>query len=270
MKGIILAGGHGNRLKPLTEVTNKHLLPVYNKPMIFYPLNTLIGAGIRDILIVTGSEYAGGFLKLLGSGRDYGCRFTFEVQEEALGIAHALSLAEDFVDKDYMAVMLGDNILEDQVASTMAAFHGGAHIFLKEIQDAQRFGVAEIEDGVVTRILEKPKNPPTNLAVTGLYLYDNEIFDIVRNLTPSARGEFEITDVNNVYIERGRMSYTTLNGAWTDAGTFESLHRANQVARSLVRAGLRTPFEDSIKRRSQRNLKRTPAAGQSLPQRIRS
>ena len=257
MKGIILAGGSGSRLKPLTEVTNKHLLPVYNKPMIFYPLNTLIGAGIRDILIVTGSEYAGGFLKLLGSGRDYGCRFTFEVQEDALGIAHALALAEDFVDKDYMTVMLGDNIMEDQVSHTLAGFHGGAHVFLKEIQDAHRFGVAEVENGVVVRIQEKPKVPLTNLAVTGLYIYDNDIFDIIRNLRPSNRAEYEITDVNNVYIQRGKMSYTSLRGEWTDAGTVESLYRANTVARNLVRAGLRTPFDDSVKKRAQRHVNRT-------------
>lgn len=232
MKGIILAGGKGNRLNPLTNVTNKHLLPVYDKPMIFYPLNTLLKTGIRDILIVTGTEYAGGFLKLLGSGKKFGCRFTFEVQEEASGIAHALGLAKDFADGDDTAVILGDNIFEDDMASAVNYFHSGAHIFLKEIPDAKRFGVAEIKGNKIISIEEKPANPKSNLAVTGFYLYDHTVFDIIKTLKPSGRNELEITDVNNHYIAQRKMNYTILAGEWTDSGTFESLYKANTIARN--------------------------------------
>jgi len=251
MKGIILAGGNGRRLHPLTEVTNKHLLPVYDKPMIFYPLHTLIQAGIRDILIVTGKEYAGGFLKLLGSGREFGCKFTFEVQEDAFGIAHALGLAEDFVDSQNCAVILGDNIFEDDFSKAIVHFKTGAHIFLKEIDDASRFGVAQIQGKHIARIEEKPSAPKSNLAVTGLYLYDKEVFDTIKTLKPSGRGELEITDVNNYYIKKGCMSYSILNGVWTDSGTFESLYRANTLARELVRSGDKSPFDEIVQHQSQ-------------------
>lgn len=251
MKGIILAGGNGRRLNPLTDVTNKHLLPVYDKPMIFYPLNTLIQTGIREILIVTGKEYAGGFLKLLGSGREFNCRFTFEVQEEALGIAHALYLAKDFVDSDDCAVILGDNIFEDNLAGPVNEFRSGAHIFLKEIEDARRFGVAEIKGNKVARIEEKPANPKSNLAVTGFYMYDNTVFDVIKNLKPSGRGELEITDVNNEFIRLNKMTYTALQGHWTDSGTFESLFRANRIARDLSISGKTTPFNELIKKRNE-------------------
>lgn len=254
MKGIILAGGNGRRLNPLTDVTNKHLLPVYDKPMIFYPLHSLMETGIREILIVTGKEYAGGFLKLLGSGREFGCKFSFEVQEEASGIAHALGLTEDFVDGDDCAVILGDNIFEENFAEAVNYFQSGAHIFLKEIPDAKRFGVAEIKGDKVVKIEEKPEQPKSNLAVTGFYLYDSKVFNVIRSLKPSGRGELEITDVNNAYITEGKMTYTILSGQWTDSGTFESLFRANQIARELVLSGKQTPFEKLIKERNQRTL----------------
>lgn len=236
MKGIILAGGNGRRLNPITDVTNKHLLPVYDKPMICLPLNTLLQTGIKDILIVTGKEYAGGFLKILGSGRKFGCRFTFEVQEEAGGIAHALALAEEFVDGSDCAVILGDNIYEDNFAAEINHFHSGSHVFLKEIPDANRFGVAEIKGNKIISIEEKPENPKSNLAVTGFYIYDGEVFKIIKTLKPSGRGELEITDVNNFYVKKGKMSYSILNGNWTDAGTFESLYRANTIAREIALA----------------------------------
>lgn len=254
MKGIILAGGNGRRLNPLTDVTNKHLLPVYDKPMIFYPLNTLLQTGIRDILIVTGKEYAGGFLKLLGSGREFGCRFAFEVQEDAMGIAHALNLAEDFVDGDDCAVILGDNIFEDNFAQPVNYFRSGAHIFLKKIQDARRFGVAEVKKDKVIGIEEKPSAPKSDLAVTGFYIYDSAVFEIIKNLKPSGRGELEITDVNNHYIGIGKMSYSVIEGRWTDSGTFESLYRANTIARDLKLAGAQTPFDELVEQRNQRML----------------
>lgn len=253
MKGIILAGGNGRRLNPLTDVTNKHLLPVYDKPMIFYPLQTLLSAGIKDILIVTGKEYAGGFLKLLGSGREFGCKFTFEVQEDALGIAHALALARDFIDTESCAVILGDNIFEDDFALHMQKFRTGAHVFLKEISDAARFGVAEVKEDKIITIEEKPLKPKSNLAVTGLYLYDSSVFNIIQTLRPSGRGELEITDVNNEYIKTSQMSYTLIQGKWTDSGTFESLYRANTIAREITLAGKKTPFDDLIQERNQRS-----------------
>lgn len=228
MKGIILAGGTGSRLYPLTKVTNKHLLPVYDKPMIYYPLQTLLGAGISDIMIVSGRGHAGHFLELLGSGADFGARFTYEIQDEAGGIAQALSLAEDFTDEDNVAVILGDNIFQDNITEVVQSFTSGAHIFLKTVQDAARFGVAEVDNnnGHVLSIEEKPSVPKSDYAVTGLYLYDNNVFEIIHTLKPSGRGELEITDVNNEYIRQSSMGYSVLEGEWTDAGTFDSLLRA--------------------------------------------
>ena len=232
MKGIILAGGTGSRLYPLTKVTNKHLLPVYDRPMIFYPLQTLLDAGINEIMIVSGKGHAGHFLELLGSGSDWGARFTYEIQDEAGGIAQALGLAEDFADNEDVAVVLGDNIFQDDVSEAVQAFEIGGHIFLKRVEDAHRFGVAQIEGNGVISIEEKPEEPKSDLAVTGLYLYDNGVFEIIRRLKPSGRGELEITDVNNEYIRLGEMSYSLLDGYWTDAGTFESLLRAGNIVES--------------------------------------
>ncbi len=226
MKGIILAGGTGSRLYPLTKVTNKHLLPVYDKPMIYYPLATLIDAGLKDILIVSGRGHAGHFLELLGSGSEWGVRITYEIQDEAGGIAQALGLAEGFADEEEVAVILGDNIFQDSIREDVSGFKGGSKIFLKEVPDAQRFGVAELDGDRVTGIEEKPEVPKSNFAVTGLYMYDAKVFEVIRTLKPSGRGELEITDVNNYYIDQGRMGYSVLDGYWSDAGTFESLLRA--------------------------------------------
>lgn len=235
MKGIVLAGGNGRRLDPITNVTNKHLLPVYDKPMIFYPLNTLIKAGIREILIVCGSSHADKFSSLLGMGEDFGCKFSYAFQNSAGGIAQALGLAESFAGNDNIAVILGDNIFEDDFSAEFKSFDKcqGAKVFLKEITDPNRFGVAEIVDGKIVNIDEKPADPKSNLAVTGLYLYDNTVFKTISTLSPSERGEYEITDVNNSYIQRGQMEAHFVNGEWTDAGTFESLFHANRVARKL-------------------------------------
>lgn len=231
MKGVILAGGTGSRLYPLTKVTNKHLLPVYDKPMIYYPIETLINAGIKEIMIVSGRGHAGHFLELLGSGVDHGVHFTYEIQEKAGGIAQALSLAKDFVDGDSVTVILGDNIFQDNVKEDVANFNGGAKIFLKEVPDAHRFGVAELKGKKVIGIEEKPKEPKSNFAVTGLYIYDSEVFDAIKTLKPSGRGELEITDVNNYYINKGVMEYGVLEGFWSDAGTFESLLRAGMLVK---------------------------------------
>jgi glucose-1-phosphate thymidylyltransferase len=232
MKGVILAGGLGTRLRPLTRVTNKHLLPVYDKPMIYYPIQTLLNAGIDEILIVTGGEHAGDFLKLLANGKHLGVKHLhYAYQEGEGGIAEALKLAEDFADGEKICVILGDNIIEGNIRKAAGDFFtqaSGAKILLKEVPDPQRFGVVRLEHDRVTEIVEKPEDPPTNLAVTGIYFYDNDVFDICRTLKPSGRGELEITDVNNHYLERGELSHEILEGWWTDAGTFESLYRATR------------------------------------------
>ena len=227
MKGIILAGGTGSRLYPLTKVTNKHLLPVYDKPMICYPLDTLVQAGITEIMIVSGRGHAGHFLELLGSGAEFNITLTYEIQEKAGGIAEALGLADSWADDENVAVILGDNIFEDDIKTDVASFERGAKIFLKEVPDAQRFGVAEFNTDRVISIEEKPKVPRSNYAVTGLYLYDSGVFSIIKKLKPSGRGELEITDVNNAYIKNGMMQYAILKGYWSDAGTFNSLMRAS-------------------------------------------
>lgn len=237
MKGIILAGGNGRRLHPLTNLTNKHLLPVYDRPMIMYPLETLLQADIREILIITGKEHAGGFLKLLGSGKEHGCNIIYETQDTAGGIAHALGLAEGFASGQNIAVILGDNIFEASFKDTVFKFEGqkGARIFLKKTKEARRFGVAELDaNNNVINIEEKPKTPKTPYAVTGCYFYDARVFEVIKTLKPSARGECEITDVNNDYIKKGLMEAYFLDGHWTDAGTFESLFRANRIARSIA------------------------------------
>jgi len=234
MKGVILAGGLGTRLQPCTRVTNKHLLPVYDRPMIYYPIQTLINVGIRDMIIVSGGQFAGDFLKLLGNGKDFGLKhINYTYQEGEGGIADALSLCEYYAAGDAVCVVLGDNIIENNIKHGVDQFRKGgeqgAMIFLKEVDDPHRFGVAEIKDERVVRIIEKPKNPPTNYAVTGFYLYDNQVFDFIRELKPSDRGELEITDVNNRYIKSGTLRYDFIEGWWTDAGTFPSLQRATNL-----------------------------------------
>jgi glucose-1-phosphate thymidylyltransferase len=232
MKGIILAGGTGSRLFPLTKVTNKHLLPVGREPMIFHPVHKLVEAGITEILIVTGVEHMGDVVTLLGSGKDFGCRFTYKVQDEAGGIAQALGLAENFAGRERVCVILGDNIFQDPIGPYAKAFQeqaSGARLILKQVHDPQRYGVAEIEGSKVTRIVEKPKEPKSDLAVVGVYFYDAEVFQYIRTLKPSARGELEITDVNNHYLKAGSLHFDRLGGWWTDAGTFESLAAANEL-----------------------------------------
>jgi glucose-1-phosphate thymidylyltransferase len=234
MKGVILAGGLGTRLFPLTKITNKHLLPVYDQPMIYYPIGCLVKAGITDILLVTGGDSSGDFLRLLGDGKDFGARLYYAYQRGEGGIADALRLAEGFVGDDSLAVVLGDNLFERSIGPAVAAFKEqakGARILLKEVPDPERFGVAEVEDGVVKSIVEKPAAPTSNLAVTGLYLYDNQVFEAIRTLKPSGRGELEITDVNSWYLDRGELCYEVIEGWWSDAGTFESLSKAAHLVK---------------------------------------
>ncbi|HBE81579.1 MAG: NTP transferase domain-containing protein [Blastocatellia bacterium] len=233
MKGVILAGGLGSRLFPLTKITNKHLLPVYDQPMIYYPLRTLINAGIDDIMIVTGGNSAGDFLKLLGNGKDFGLKhLNYTYQEGEGGIADALSLVEHFADDEPICVVLGDNIIEKNILNAANAYRtqgNGAKILLKEVHDPQRFGVPELDGDRVLKIEEKPTEPKSSYAVIGVYFYDNTVFDVIKTLEPSDRGELEITDVNNHYIARGEMTWNELDGWWTDAGTFESLLRASNM-----------------------------------------
>ncbi|RKZ12290.1 spore coat protein [bacterium] len=233
MKGVILAGGLGTRLFPLTKITNKHLLPVYDRPMIYYPIQTLVNAGIDDIMIVTGGRKSGDFLSLLGNGRDFGLKhLNYTYQEGEGGIADALGLAEHWAAGDSIAVVLGDNLIEKNIVKAVKDFREqgkGAKILLKEVHDPQRFGVATLDGDKVVKIVEKPKQPESNLAVIGIYLYDGRVWDIIHRLEPSNRGELEITDVNNWFIEDGSMTSETLDGWWTDAGTFESLHAASKL-----------------------------------------
>lgn len=233
MKGIVLAGGLGSRLRPLTAVTNKHLLPVYDRPMIYYPVQTLVNAGIRDIMVVTGGNSAGDFLRLLKNGREFGLQhINYTYQEGEGGIAAALDLCEAFADSGPVCVVLGDNIIERNICRAVKAYRhqgGGAKILLKKVADPQRFGVPELDGRRVVRIEEKPKEPKSEYAVVGVYMYDAEVFQIIKTLKPSQRGELEITDVNNAYIRRGEMTWDELEGWWTDAGTFESLLRASNL-----------------------------------------
>ena len=245
MKGIVLAGGAGSRLFPLTKITNKHLLPIYDRPMIYYPIQTLVDAGIHDIMIVTGGRNSGEFLRLLGNGKQFGLEhINYTYQEGEGGIADALTLAEHFADGQKVCVILGDNIIEGSIREAAEYFRqqeSGAHILLKEVHDAERFGVAEISEGRVVGIEEKPAAPKSNYAVTGIYMYDATVFDKIRTLVPSRRGELEITDVNNAYIREGSMTFSYLDGWWTDAGTFESLLRAaNLVANTDARKNVST------------------------------
>ncbi|MDP3963149.1 MAG: sugar phosphate nucleotidyltransferase [bacterium] len=238
MKGIILAGGYGTRLRPLTLVTNKHLLPVYAKPMIFYPIETFRTMGITEAMVVTGEEFSGHFVELLKDGKDFGMRFEYAVQKGAGGIADALRLAEDFADNGTISVILGDNIFEDDFTEARIAFEKqskGAGLFFKKVADPERFGVPHFdEDDRIIHIEEKPKIPKSSFAVTGLYFYDNHVFDIIKRQKPSQRGEMEITDVNNAYIQEKSMTWSEVKGFWSDAGTFESLYTASTWARSWV------------------------------------
>jgi glucose-1-phosphate thymidylyltransferase len=235
MKGIVLAGGLGTRMMPLTRITNKHLLPVFDQPMIYYPIKKLVQAGLKDIMIVTGGNSAGDFLRLLRNGKDFGLkRLHYVYQEGEGGIAEALGLAADFAEGDRILVILGDNIFEDDITPCVKSFltqPRGAKIMLKEVDDPKRFGVAELRGNLIVGIEEKPAEPKSNLAVTGIYMYDQDVFDIIRTCKPSGRGELEITDVNNVYIRQGTLTYDVFKGWWSDAGTFESLYRASSLVR---------------------------------------
>ena len=232
MRGIILAGGTGTRLYPLTKVTNKHLLPVGKEPMIFHPIKQLTSAGLKQILVVTSTDHMGDIVKVLGSGKDFGCEFTFHVQEEPKGIAHALSLAENFAGNDKIVVFLGDNIFEYSIKPYVKNFENqkeGARVLLKKVSDPDRYGIAAMDEEHILEIEEKPSSPKTDYAVVGVYMYDSEVFDILKNIEPSNRGEYEITSVNNKYIRRSKLEYDIVKGRWMDTGTFESYFEANKI-----------------------------------------
>lgn len=227
MKGIILAGGSGTRLRPLTKVTSKQLLPIYNKPMIYFPLQTLLTAGIKEILIIVAPDHAGDFLKLLGSGNEFGCKFTYEIQDKPEGLAQAFVIGENFIKDDNVTLILGDNVYEDNFSEAISSFQKGGRIFAKEVTDPERFGVVEFDENKrAISIVEKPSEPKSNYAVTGLYIYDNTVVQKAKSLQPSPRGELEITDLNNVYLQEGTLDVAFVNGKWLDTGTFESLHEA--------------------------------------------
>ncbi len=236
MKGIILAGGNATRLRPLTKITSKQLLPVYNKPMIFYPIDTLRQAGITEILIIIAPQYAGQFLNLLGSGRDFGCKFTYEIQEEPRGLADAFIVGEQFIAGDDVMLILGDNIFDEDFSSTVKGFKSGGHVFAKQVPDPQRYGVIEFDgQNKVISIVEKPKEPKSNFAMVGLYILDSRASEFAKRVTPSARGEIEIADVINQYLSRDELKVSVLNGLYEDAGTFDSLIRANQYWANKVK-----------------------------------
>lgn len=227
MKGIILAGGSGTRLRPLTKVTSKQLLPIYNRPMIYFPLQTLLTAGIKDILIIVAPDHAGDFLKLLGSGTEFGCKFTYEIQDKPEGLAQAFVIGENFISDDNVALILGDNVYEDNFSEAISSFQGGGRIFAKQVPDPERFGVVEFdENNKAVSIVEKPSQPKSSYAVTGLYIYDNSVVQKAKALQPSPRGELEITDLNNLYLQEGTLGVEFVQGKWLDTGTFESLHEA--------------------------------------------
>lgn len=254
MKGIILAGGSGTRLYPLTKITSKQLLPVYDKPMIYYPLNTLLRAGIKDILIIVAPERSGDFLNLLGSGREFGARFAYEVQDQPRGIAEAFVIGREFIAGDPCTLILGDNIYTDDFSDVIANHKEGAKIFVKKVTDAKRFGVVEMnETGKVLSIEEKPESPKSNLAQTGLYIYDKKVTEYASSLKPSGRLEYEITDLNNIYLEKGLLTAHKVKGEWIDAGTFESLHRASVVVREHE-LGIGKKKESSLKVTIRENL----------------
>lgn len=234
MKGILICGGTGSRLRPLTEITNKSLLPVYDKPLILYPLQILLNAGITDIAVISGTEHIDQIAQFLGSGEKFGCTFAFKIQEKAGGIAQALGLAEEFTEGDSVCAILGDNVYFDDLSPVIQSFSEGGHVFLKEVPDPERFGVAEVNDEKIISIEEKPEKPKSNLAVTGCYVYDHRCFEVIRNMKPSARGELEITDVSRWYMEQEELMATVLNDEWIDAGTFESLFQAAAEVRKRM------------------------------------
>ncbi|MBI2377100.1 MAG: NTP transferase domain-containing protein [Deltaproteobacteria bacterium] len=237
VKGIVLAGGTGSRLYPLTKVTNKHLLPVGKEPMIFHPIKKLIEAGIKEVMVVTGTEHMGDVVGLLGSGKDYDAEFTYRVQDQAGGIAQALGLARSFVGNDRCVVILGDNIFETSLTPALTRYReqaSGAHLLLKEVHDPQRYGVATVSGKLITKIVEKPTHPESNYAVTGVYMYDADVFSFINHLKPSGRGELEITDVNSAYLGRGDLTWSLMDGFWTDAGTFESWKHANDLVLGIT------------------------------------
>jgi glucose-1-phosphate thymidylyltransferase len=236
MKGIILAAGKATRLRPLTKVTSKQLLPIYDKPMIYYPIETLIKAGIKDILIIIAPGHAGQFLNLLGSGKDFGVKFTYEIQEEARGLADAFIVGETFIGKDNVAMILGDNIFDHDFSDCIKTFKSGARIFAKEVHDPHRFGVVEFDKNMkVKSVEEKPMKPKSNFAAVGMYVYDNRVIDFAKELKPSHRGELEITDINKIYLDKGELTVSLVNGIWEDAGTFDSLLRASNVMAAKVK-----------------------------------
>lgn len=235
MRGIILSGGSGSRLKPLTKITSKQLLPIYDRPMIYYPLNTLIKAGIKEILIIIAPERAGDYLNLLGSGKEFGVKFTYEIQDKPEGLAQAFIIAENFIDEEDVAMILGDNIFEDDFSEDIKNFKSGAKIFAKEVSDPERFGVVKLsDDNKAELIIEKPQEFISNLAVTGLYVYDNRVVKIAKEMKPSARGELEITDINNWYLQKNELEVAKVEGEWLDAGTFDSLLKAQNVAKEKL------------------------------------
>lgn len=235
MRGIILSGGSGTRLKPLTKITSKQLLPIYNRPMIYYPLNTLIKAGIKEILIIVAPERAGDYLNLLGSGKEFGVKFTYEIQDHPEGLAQAFIIGENFIDQEDVVMILGDNIFEDDISEAVKSFKGGAKVFAKKVPDPERFGVVKFDENMkAEKIVEKPQEYLSNYAVTGLYIYDQRVIKIAKEMKPSARGELEITDVNNWFLERGELEVATIEGEWLDAGTFDSLLKAQNFAKEKL------------------------------------
>lgn len=237
MKGIILAGGSGTRLRPLTKITSKQLLPIYNKPMIFYPVETLVKAGITDILVIVAPERAGDFLNLLGTGKEFGCKFTYEIQEKPEGLAQAFILGESFVGSDKVALILGDNLYEDDFSEAVNTFESGARIFAYEVPDPERYGVVEFDDNhKVISIVEKPEHPKSNFCVTGFYIYDNSVIEKAKNQQPSPRGELEITDLNMAYLREGTLDVSFVKGRWLDTGTFEAMYEAITFAREKALA----------------------------------
>lgn len=235
MKGIILSGGSGTRLSPLTKMTSKQLLPVYNRPMIYYPLNTLLKAGIKDIMIIIAPEHAGNYLNLLGSGREFGARFVYEIQDKPRGLAEAFIIAESFLDNDNVTMILGDNIFSNDFTEDIKNFKSGGRIFAKKVSDPERFGVVEFDENMkAVSIEEKPKNPKSNFSIPGLYIFDSRVIEVAKQVKPSERGELEITDIHNFYLQRGELDVRTFEGDWVDAGTFDSLFKAQKIAKEKL------------------------------------